>query len=55
MVKIHRVKGYEYGFVSVSLPKSRVGHRVVLVVLDLTAKEEAEQHFRDYEKREGLV
>ena len=52
-VKIHRVKGYEYGFAAVSLPKGMVGHRVVLAVLDLTAGEE--QQFRDYEKREGLV
>ena len=52
VVKIHRVKGYEYGSVVVSLPKSMVGHRVVLAVLDLTTGEE--QQFRDYEKREGL-
>ena len=49
-VKIHRVKGYEYGFASVSLPKGMVGHRIVLAVLDLTAGEE--QQFRDYEKRD---
>jgi len=49
VVKIHRVKGYEYGFVSASLPKDTVGHRVVLAVLDLTAVEEAEQQFRELE------
>jgi hypothetical protein len=51
VVRTHRVGGYEYGSVVVSLPKSTIGHRVVIAVLDLTTKEE--QQFRDYEKGKG--
>ena len=54
VVKTHRVKGYEYGSAVVSLPKGMVGHRIVLAVLDLTAKEETEQHFREFEKGEQV-